>query len=99
MAKSIEHEFYKSKEWQRCRETYLASVGYFCERCKAKGLYEPAKIVHHKIYLTQANYKDPSVALNLDNLEALCQRCHNSEHFRGETSGRYTVDEAGNLIF
>jgi len=99
MAKSIEHEFYKSTEWKRCRESYLASVGFFCERCKAKGFYEPAKIVHHKVYLTKANYKDPSIAFNFDNLEALCQACHNNEHIGDHHERRYTVDESGRLVF
>lgn len=99
MAKSIEHEFYKSKEWQRTREAYLEKCGRWCERCKAKGIYEPAKIVHHKVYLNQGNYKDPSVAFNLDNLEALCQACHNDEHISKNKERRYKVDEAGELVF
>lgn len=97
MAKSIEHEFYKSKEWLRCREGYLQRQGYFCERCKAKGIYEPAKIVHHRTHLTQENYKDASVAFNFDNLEALCQACHNNEHIAN--AKRYKVDATGRLIF
>lgn len=97
--RSIEHEFYKSREWQRCRESYLQSVGYFCERCKAKGKYTPAKIVHHKTYLNEGNYKDPSVALNFDNLESLCQECHNKEHFADNYERRYEVDESGRLVF
>lgn len=99
MARSIEHDFYKSKEWQVCRESYLASVGYFCERCKAKGIYEPAKIVHHKVYLTKANYKDASISLNFANLEALCQECHNKEHFADHYERRYEVDASGRLVF
>lgn len=97
--RSIEQRFYKSKEWHTCRDSYLKSVGYFCERCKAKGIYEAARIVHHKIYLTEDNYKDPSIALNFDNLEALCQTCHNQEHFSDDAPRRYTIDETGALIF
>lgn len=97
MAKSIEHEFYKSKEWQRCRESYLQTAGRFCERCKARGIYEPAKIIHHKTHLTKDNYKDASIAFNFDNLEALCQACHNDEHMTHER--RYKVDAEGRLVF
>lgn len=99
MAKSIEHEFYKSKEWVRCREAYLQQVGYFCERCKAKGVYEPAKIVHHKVYLTKENYHDPRISLCFDNLEAVCQACHNKEHIAEHYDKRYSVDETGRLIY
>lgn len=96
--KSINHNFYTSKEWERCRADYLKKVGYYCERCKANGIYNPAKIVHHKIYLNEGNYKDASVSLNFDNLEALCQDCHNKEHI-AEGQRRYKVDRDGNLIF
>lgn len=96
--RSIDKTFYNSSAWIKCREAYLQSQGYFCERCRTKGVYEPARVVHHKIYLTEDNYKDPSISLNFDNLEALCQDCHNNEH-HADHGKRYSVDEAGNLIY
>lgn len=98
MQRSIDKTFYNSKRWKDCRDAYLASKNHLCERCKAKGLYEPARVVHHKIYLTKENVNDPSISLNFDNLEALCQDCHNNEHF-GDHDKRYKVDEQGRLIF
>ena len=53
MAKSIDRTFYCSREWEVCREAYLQKVNHLCERCKAKGIYDPANIVHHKIYLNK----------------------------------------------
>ena len=35
--------------------------------------------MHHKIYLTPQNINDPAVTLAEDNLELLCQDCHNKE--------------------
>lgn len=99
MAKSIDRAFYCSREWELCREAYLQKVNHLCERCKAKGIYEPAKIVHHKIYLNKENFTDPSVSLNFDNLEALCQDCHNREHFKDDKSRRFTITEDGRLEF
>ncbi|MBR5299848.1 MAG: HNH endonuclease [Bacteroidales bacterium] len=96
--RSIDRAFYKSREWENCRTAYLQQVGYWCERCKAKGIYEPARVVHHKIHLNESNYRDASISLNFDNLEALCQDCHNKEHF-GRTDRRYEVDAEGHLIF
>lgn len=97
--RSIDNDFYRSTEWERCREAYLQKVNHLCERCKAKGIYEPAKIVHHKIYLNKENVTDPSVSLNFDNLEALCASCHNQEHFADETERRYQIGKNGELIF
>ena len=36
----------------------------------------PATVVHHKRYLRDR----PDLALNLDNLESLCNECHYREH-------------------
>lgn len=97
--RSIEQQFYWSKEWKRCREAYKQSKSYLCERCLAKGIYSPGKIVHHKVYLTESNYKDPSVSLNFNNLELLCADCHEKEHFSDKTEPRYKINQNGELIF
>lgn len=51
-----------------------------CERCKARGIYKPGYIVHHKEYITPGNISNPNITLNLDNLEYVCEDCHNKEH-------------------
>lgn len=86
--------FYKSAAWQRCRDAYFKSQHGLCERCGGAG-----KIVHHKIYLTPENIHDPSVTLNWENLELLCQECHNAEHAsHGVTAEGLAFDEDGNLV-
>lgn len=82
-----------------CSKQYLQSVNNWCERCKARGIYEPARVVHHKIWLSEANYRDPTISLNFDNLEALCQTCHNKEHFGDDTPRRYEITPDGRLIY
>jgi 5-methylcytosine-specific restriction endonuclease McrA len=87
-------EFYQSNLWQKCRESYLITQNHICERCG-----EIAKIVHHKTYLNPANITDLNITLSHENLEALCQTCHNTEHHKAEPkAGRYTFDTAGNII-
>jgi 5-methylcytosine-specific restriction endonuclease McrA len=90
--------FYNSTTWRRTRAAFLRSRGYLCERCAAKGDVVPAWIVHHREYLTPDNIKDPGVALDWDNLEAVCQRCHNEEHHGQKREVRYEFDEDGNII-
>lgn len=75
MAKEFAKKFYKSKAWQKCRESYIKSVYGLCERCN-----KPGYIVHHKILLTASNINNPDITLNWDNLEYLCLDCHNAEH-------------------
>ena len=53
----------------------MSSKAYVCERCGGV-----ATICHHRKHLTATNITDPNIALGWDNLEALCQECHNLEH-------------------
>ena len=86
--------FYKSKAWVETRKAYLISKHYICERCE-----DLAKVVHHKIYITPENANDPYITLCHDNLEALCQRCHNAEHHGKPKATKYAFDDHGNIIY
>lgn len=88
--------FYKSRRWQDTRAAYLSSKQGLCERCLKKGLYHPAVIVHHKVYLTAENIHTPEVSLSWDNLEAVCRECHEAEH--SGTNKRYTIREDGTVL-
>lgn len=90
--------FYSTRAWKRCRAGYLSQHPY-CERCLREGIVTPAQHVHHKQYLTAESVNNPKIALNWDNLEALCIRHHNAEHYRRSEilqSDLY-FDENGNL--
>ena len=93
--KDFAETFYKSRRWQQTREAFLNSRGRLCERCLKKGLYHPAVIVHHKVYLTAENIHNPEISLSWDNLEALCREHHEEEH-SGENR-RYKIDEYGRV--
>ena len=93
--KDFAESLYKSKRWQSTRAAYLRSVGGLCERCLKKGLYHPAVIVHHKVYLTAENIYNPEIALSWDNLEAVCRECHEDEH-RGQDR-RYRILPDGSI--
>lgn len=75
MAKEYAKKFYKSKEWIKCRTSYIKSVHGLCERCEA-----PGYIVHHKVHLNKSNISNPDITLNHNNLEYLCLDCHNEHH-------------------
>ena len=90
--------FYNSDAWRSCRDSFLKSKGYLCERCSTPDDPVTAKIAHHKTYLTKQNINNPYIALSWDNLEALCQDCHNKEHKAVHTPMRYQYDANGNLL-
>ena len=97
MAREFAKEFYSSKAWQDCRNEYAKRAQHLCEECLRKGIYTPGVIVHHVEELTPGNIYKPEVALNFDNLELLCRRCHSEEH-GAHKDRRYTFDECGNIF-
>ena len=95
MAQEWAIDFYNSKAWEDCRLAFMRSKFFICERCGGA-----ATIAHHKTYLTPANINNPDITLNWENLEALCQDCHNKEHQSKYSATREDVmfDENGDLI-
>ena len=83
-------KFYKSQKWQKCRNSYIISKNYICERCGKEAFF-----VHHKIYINEKNINDSNITLNFDNLECLCKTCHNQEHF---LKNKIKFDKNGDLI-
>ncbi len=81
-------EFYKSADWRRVRQLKLLQSRGICERCG-----NPGTEIHHKIYLTNENVEDASIALNLDNLECLCKECHNNEHQRFSGQNKALIEQ------
>lgn len=88
--------FYLSDSWRTCRESFLMHKSHLCERCSTPDNPVVACIVHHKTYLTSENINNPNIALSWDNLEALCQDCHNKEHHK-RVLRRYKFTESGEL--
>ena len=94
MAKEWAKEFYASAIWHKQRAAYIRYRFGLCERC---GM--PGKIVHHRRELTPANIGDERVALGFDNLELLCQDCHNAQHHANDAAGEgLAFDGNGDLI-
>ena len=85
--------FYTTRAWRACRASVLKKNGGLCQLCLAKGLIEPAVHVHHKIPLTTENVNDPKIALNADNLMALCESCHGEQH----RTKRWRCDPLGHV--
>lgn len=67
------NKFYDSSAWVKLSK-YKRGINPMCERCNAR----PSKEVHHIKRLDDF----PELALELDNLEALCKSCHAKESQR-----------------
>ena len=80
MAKEFAREFYDSKAWRSTRKAYARSVHGICERCGGPGF-----MVHHRTELTPENINDDRITFGFDNLELLCQVCHNQQHMRSDS--------------
>lgn len=101
------YTFYHSDTWRKTRKSYIKSVGGLCELCLKNGIYKPARIVHHKIWLNSKNISDPNVTLSWSNLLAVCREHHEKIHnhprfkFQNEKDTsqlRYHVLDDGTVI-
>lgn len=67
------HERGYDSRWVRLRDAYLAQHR-LCERCEAEGRTALAEQVHH---VDGFDGLDDPKRLDWDNLQALCEECHN----------------------
>ncbi|MDY0855471.1 HNH endonuclease [Bacillus thuringiensis] len=77
-------KFYKSKEWRALRLKAIERAKNECEHCKQKGKVTTRDTLDkrgRKMKMDVNHIKPvkthPHLALDLDNLEYLCVRCHN----------------------
>lgn len=98
LMKPFAKAFYKSKQWQSCRKSYInkriALDGGLCEKCRQ----EPGYIVHHKVTLTPENINNPEITLNHQLLQYDCKTCHDREEqhaFVKERTLKCKFDESG----
>ena len=71
---------YDTRIWGKVRKVKLER-NPLCERCEAKGLTTEARLVHHKDRNPHNN--------DMDNLESLCNACHELEHKSDRFRQRY----------
>ena len=95
--KPFAEKFYKSTNWQTCREAYARSVKYLCEDCLGNGLIVPGEIVHHVTEITPENIDDPEITMNFNNLRMVCRDCH-AKHHGAKQGQRYTILSDGTVI-
>lgn len=79
--------FYRSREWESLRKQITLSRideqgDLCCEHCKKPIIHAYDAICHHVQELDEANVHDPSIALNPENIQVICHRCHNKAHDR-----------------
>lgn len=63
-----------TSSWDKLRKRYITQYP-LCESCEAKGIYEIATVVHHKVPIQEGGE-----LLDVNNLQSLCNRCHEDIH-------------------
>ena len=76
-----EYRFYSWSCWLHARAEVLKMDHYECQRCKARGRYRRAVLVHHVKHLKDR----PDLALSIwdgkeRQLVSVCKRCHEELH-------------------
>lgn len=75
--------WYNGAAWEHMRQAVLKMDRYECQRCKARGRYHKAEIVHHVKHLKDR----PDLALSIYDpdtgdrqLISVCKQCHEDLH-------------------
>lgn len=87
-----QHKFYTSKKWRSVRKQAITknkknynSCIPKCELCKTRIRATKGSRGYvygdHIIEITNDNYNDESITLNIDNIQILCMDCHNKKTF------------------
>lgn len=78
-----ENVWYNSEPWRSTRSAVLKVDRYECQRCKERGRYSRAVLVHHVKHLRDR----PDLALSIIDpatgerqLVSVCKRCHEELH-------------------
>ena len=78
-----ENLFYSWPEWKQLSADVVKMDRYECQKCRARGKYRPAELVHHVQHLKDR----PELALSVYDpdterrqLVSLCRPCHEEEH-------------------
>lgn len=82
MARTPElQRFYGTKAWQDLRAVKIIETKAHCERCGKDFSDDTSQLIaHHKIELTPTTLSDPNIALNPENVEIVCHKCHSHYH-------------------
>lgn len=86
-------DFYKSREWESLLkvlklERLNESGELICAYCGKPIVRAYDCIGHHKIELTEDNYRDATISLNPDNIILIHHKCHNIIHNKLQHSRR-----------
>lgn len=87
-------KIYLSRRWRALRDFIISRDNGLCVRCGKIGT-----IVHHIVWLTPDNCNDTVIVFGADNLELLCDSCHNAIH-EGKTAlaDGLAFDDQGNVV-
>lgn len=78
MTDKEKHRFYHSSAWQKMSARIMKRDHYECQECRRNHRLTRASQVHHIIHLED----NRALALDENNLEAVCIQCHNILHGR-----------------
>jgi len=84
IAAGTSDKFYDWPEWDEARMFVLEKLDHFeCQKCKARGRYRKAVLVHHVKHLKRRpdlalSWSDPDTGER--QLVSLCRLCHEEEH-------------------
>lgn len=92
--KAWQKKFYNGDEWKKIRNRIRKKYRMKC--CHCHKLIRGRSIVDHIIEVTPDNKFDRNITMNEDNLQLLCQDCHNTKTFKSKEIN-FEIDERADV--
>ncbi len=89
------YKFYHTDKWRKLRQLVINRAGGICEICNIN----KGTIAHHIIWVDDSNCYDPNVVWNIDNLQCVCQDCHNKIHMKVSSTAEGYIFADGELVY
>jgi len=93
MAQPWAMALYQSRQWRELRQALIIERGLHCQLCGRMVSHPSNLIGDHIEELTPDNVNNPAISLNPDNVQLICEDCHNQKHkrFGYNTKAAYIV--------
>ena len=82
MAQPWAMALYQSRQWRELRQALIIERGLHCQLCGRLVSHPSNLIGDHIEEITPDNVNNPAISLNPDNVQLICEDCHNRKHKR-----------------
>lgn len=95
MREIARYDFYNTDKWRKLRQLVINRAGGICEVCTVN----KGTIAHHIEWVNDNNVHNVYIVWNINNLQCVCQDCHNKIHMKASSTAEGYIFIDGDLVY